>query len=163
MCELIILIVLSIPTIALSLIYLKEGYYLLSFIICVSFAILSLYIISDNSNKQQNDINIRYEELTAETAEKSVTEKSAIKMIAKNKSNIVNLEIIELNGINSLIVKAKDFNVVKHVFTCNKCLKTIQQDYVNAYSIKNIEIYWDKGNYKFNSNTVIQLSSISIN
>lgn len=175
MSNIIFLLLLFIPVVALSLIYLKQGCYILSFMFWILFGGLCLLKIDYSKLKINNDINARYEELTSETTEKSsaekslkeksLPEKSDIKKIAKNNDSDVDYysSVVKVNGINTLILKVKDFNDINHIFKCNKCLKKLQQYFVNAYNIKNLEIYWDKGMYKFDSDVVIQLSSISIN
>ena len=170
MCDLIILLFLLVLVVALSLIYLKQGCYILGFMFWILFGGLCFLKIDYSKQKINNDINARYEELTSETAEKSsaeksLKEKSDIKTIAKNSNSDVDYysSVVKVNGINILILKFKNFNDVKHIFKCNKCLKELQQYFVNAYNVKNLEIYWDKGMYKLDSDIVIQLSSISIN
>ena len=170
-----IILLLFIPVIALSLIYLKQGCYILSFMFWILFGSLCFFKNDYSKQKNNNDINARYEELTSEIAEKSLAEKSLkekslpeksdIKITSKNNNSDVDYysSVVKVNGINTLILKFKDFNDAKHIFKCNKCLKELQQYFVNAYNVKNLEIYWDKGMYKLDSDIVIQLSSISIN
>ena len=149
MSNIIILLLLFIPVVALSLIYLKQGCYILSFMFWILFGGLCFFLKIDFSKqKTHNDINARYEELTSETTEKSLKEKSLpeksdIKTIAKNNNSDVDYysSVVKVNGINILILKFKDFNDVKHMFKCNTCLKKLQQYFVNAYNVKNLEIY----------------------
>ena len=174
MSNVIILLLLFIPVVALALIYLKQGCYILSFVFWILFVGLCCLKIDYSKQKTNNDINARYEELTSETTEKSLAEKSLkekslpeksdIKTITKNNNSDVDYysSVVKVNGINTLILKFKNFNDVNHIFKCNKCLKELQQYFVNVYNIKNLEIYWDKGMYKLDSDVVIQLSSVSI-
>lgn len=60
----------------MSLIYLKQGCYILSFMFWVLFGGLCLSKIDYSKQKNNNDVNARYEELTSETTEKSLKEKS---------------------------------------------------------------------------------------
>ena len=88
MCDLIILLFLLVPVVAFSLIYLKQGCYILGFMFWILFGGLCFLKIDYSKQKINNDINARYEELTSETAEKSsaeksLKEKSDIKTIAK--------------------------------------------------------------------------------
>ena len=106
----------------------------------ILFGGLCFFKIDFSKQKNNNDINARYEALTSETTEKSsaekslkeksLTEKSDIKTIAKNNDSDVDYysSVVKVNGINTLILKFKDFNL-------NLRILMTQSIFLNAISV----------------------------